>query len=59
MNYFQAMLFLDLLKEGQFVPDGIISEALYMTGDGPLLTELPNPEVIEFMQAMRSAGQLI
>jgi hypothetical protein len=58
MTYAQAMQFLDLLKDGYFVPEGVVAEALFMTGDGPLITDLPNPELIEFIRALRVAGQL-
>jgi hypothetical protein len=58
MTHKQALKLLDLIKQGIDVPDDVISEALFMTGDGPILTELPNPEIEAFVQAMREAGQL-
>jgi hypothetical protein len=60
MTHTQATRLLDLVRSGKGadLPDDVISEALYMTGDGPLLTELPNPQMEAFIQAMREAGQL-
>ena len=60
MTHTQATRLLDLVRSGKGadLPDDVISEALYMTGDGPILTELPNPEMEAFIQAMREAGQL-
>jgi hypothetical protein len=58
MTHIQATRLLDLVRKGIDVPDDVITEALYMTGDGSILTELPNPEMEAFIQAMREAGQL-
>lgn len=60
MTHTQATRLLDLVRAGKGadLPDEVICEALYMTGDGPLLTELPNLQMEAFIQAMREAGQL-
>lgn len=58
MTHKQALRLLDMIKSGIQVPDDVVTEALFMTGDGPLLTELPNPEMEAFIQALREAGQL-
>ena len=58
MTHRQALKLLDMIKQGIDVPDDVVKEALYMTGDGPILTELPNPEMEAFVQALREAGQL-
>jgi hypothetical protein len=47
-----------MVRNGMDVPNDVVTEALYMTGDGPILTELPNPEIEVFIQALREAGQL-
>jgi hypothetical protein len=57
MTHSQANRLLDLARF-EDVPYEVICEALYMTGDGPILTELPNPEMEAFVQALREAGQL-
>jgi hypothetical protein len=57
MTHSQANRLLDLARF-EDVPYDVICEALYMTGDGPILTELPNPEMEAFIVALREAGQL-
>ena len=60
MTHNQALKLLDMIRSGVGfdLPDDVISEALFMSGDGPILTELPNPEMEAFVQALREAGQL-
>jgi hypothetical protein len=56
MNYREANLILDLCKSGQPVPSEVVDEALYMTGDGPIICDVPSPVLEGFVQAMREAG---
>jgi hypothetical protein len=56
MTYAEANRILDLVKKGEPVPDAVVSEALFMTGDGPIITDIPCPQLENFVQAMRDAG---
>ena len=56
MTYLEANRILDLCKRGEPVPEEIVSEALYMTGDGPIICDVPSPVFENFVQAMREAG---
>jgi len=56
MTYAEANRILDLVKKGEPVPDAVVSEALFMTGDGPIITDVPCPILENFVQAMREAG---
>jgi hypothetical protein len=56
MNYMEANRILDLARSGQPVPSEIVDEALYMTGDGPIICDVPSPVLENFVQAMREAG---
>jgi hypothetical protein len=56
MTHREAHRILDLLKRGEPVPDEVISEALYMTGDGPIICDVPCPQLENFVAAMREAG---
>ena len=56
MNYLEANRLLDLVRAGQPVPSEIVDEALYMTGDGPIICDVPSPVLENFVQAMREAG---
>jgi hypothetical protein len=56
MTYLEANRILDLVKKGQPVPDDVVSEALFMTGDGPIICDVPCPTLEGFVQAMREAG---
>jgi hypothetical protein len=56
MTYLEANRILDLVKKGEPIPDDVISEALFMTGDGPIITDVPCPKLEGFVQAMKDAG---
>jgi hypothetical protein len=56
MTYLEANRILDMVKRGEPVPDAAISEALFMTGDGPIICDVPCPILENFVQAMREAG---
>ena len=47
---------MDMVKKGEPVPDGVIDEALFMTGDGPIICDVPCPVLENFLEAMREAG---
>ena len=56
MTYAEANRILDMVRRGEPVPDAVVSEALFMTGDGPIITDVPCPVLENFVQAMREAG---
>jgi hypothetical protein len=56
MTYGEANRILDMVRRGEPVPDDVVSEALFMTGDGPIITDVPCPVLENFVQAMREAG---
>lgn len=58
MTHAEANRLLDMAKDGQPVPEDVLTEALYLTGDGACWRDLPCPEIEEFVDAMRKAGLL-
>ena len=58
MTHQEATQILDKTKEGQRMPEDVIAEALFMTGDAGCWSDLPCPDVESFVQALREAGQL-
>ena len=58
MTYAEAVRLLDRVKDGVQDPDEVVAEALAMTGDQQHATQVPCPEIEEFVQALRQAGAL-
>ena len=58
MTHAEATQLLGMAREGQPIPDEVLNEALFMSGDGACWRDLPCPEIEEFVQAMREAGLL-
>jgi hypothetical protein len=58
MTHQEATRLLDMAKDGQPIPDEVLNEALFLTGDGACWRDLPCHDIEEFVQAMREAGQL-
>jgi len=58
MTHQEATQILDKAKDGHRLPDDVITEALFMTGDAACWRDLPCPDVEAFVQALREAGQL-
>jgi hypothetical protein len=58
MTYAEAVRLLDRVKDGVQYPDEVVAEALAMTGDQQHATQVPCPEIEEFVQALRQAGAL-
>jgi len=56
VTYAEANRILDLVRKGEPMPDDVVGEALFMTGDGPIITDVPCPILENFVQAMRDAG---
>jgi hypothetical protein len=58
MNHAEATRLLDMAKDGQPIPEDVLTEALFLTGDGACWRDIPCPEIESFVQALREAGQL-
>jgi hypothetical protein len=58
MTHHQANQLLDMSKDGQPIPNEVLAEALYMTGDGALWRDIPCPEIEAFLADMKQAGLL-
>jgi hypothetical protein len=58
MTHQEAQQLLDKAREGQHIPEDVITEALFMTGDGACWRDIPDPEIEDFVQAMRESGAL-
>ena len=58
MNHKEATQLLDMAKDGQPIHEDVLTEALYMTGDGACWRDLPCPEIESFVDDMRKAGLL-
>jgi len=56
MTHAEATQLLGMAREGQPIPEEVLNEALFMSGDGACWRDLPCPEIEEFVQAMREAG---
>jgi hypothetical protein len=58
MTLQQANQLLDMSKDGAPIPSDVLTEALYMTGDGALWRDMPCPEIEAFLDDMKQAGLL-
>lgn len=58
MTHQEANKLLDMAKDGQPIPDDVVTEAMFLAGDGACWRDLPCPEIEEFVQAMRESGLL-
>lgn len=58
MTHQEANKLLDMAKDGQPVPEEVLTEALFMAGDGACWRDLPCPEMAAFLEDMRKAGLL-
>lgn len=58
MTYSEAQRLLDMAKEGQPLPDDVLTEALFLTGDAASWRDLPCPVIEQFLDALRKAGLL-
>ena len=58
MTHQEAAKLLDMAKDGQPVPEDVLTEALYMTGDGACWRDMPCNDIEEFLADMRKAGLL-
>lgn len=58
MTHQEAQQLLDKAKEGQPIPEDVLTEALFMTGDGACWRDIPCPEIEDFVKAMRESGAL-
>lgn len=58
MNFSDAVRLLQLVRRGLNVHEAVICEALYLTGDGPCPGPMPDPDIDEFVAALRQEGLL-
>lgn len=58
MTYAEAQSLLAMARECQPIPEPVVLEALFMTGDGPLVRNEPCREIEAFLDALRKAGLL-
>ena len=58
MTHADATQLLGMAREGQPIPEEVLNEALFMSGDGACWRDIPCPEIEEFVQAMRESGLL-
>jgi len=58
MNHQEATKILDMAKDGQPIPEDVLTEALFMTGDAACWRDIPCPDVDAFVKDMREAGYL-
>lgn len=57
MNHAEALQILDMAKDGQPIPEDVLTEALFLTGDADWI-DIPCPDVQAFVEDMRKAGLL-
>jgi len=58
MTHADAVRILDMSKDGVEYPTAVVVEALAMTGDADHATQIPCPEMEEFVAALRQSGAL-
>lgn len=56
MNYEEAKRLLAMVKDGVDVHHEVIAEALFMVGDGDCPADMPEPDMQDFVDALRRAG---
>jgi hypothetical protein len=58
MTHADAVRILDMSKDGVEYPIAVVVEALAMTGDADHASQIPDPEMAEFVAALRQSGAL-
>lgn len=58
MTQAEASRLLGMAREGQPIPEAVLTEALYMVGEADDCPALPHPDLLGFMVAMRESGLL-
>jgi hypothetical protein len=58
MTHADAVRILDMSKDGVEYPIAVVVEALAMTGDADHESQIPCPEMEEFVAALRQSGAL-
>ena len=58
MTHAEAMRILDMSKDGVEYPIGVIVEALAMCGDADHDSQIPDPDMADFIAALRQSGAL-
>lgn len=58
MTLQEANKILDHAKEGQPIPQEVVDEALFMTGDAAGWIDFPCPQIEQFVESLRKGGFL-
>ena len=58
MTLEEAGRLLDMSKDGVAIPDGVLDEALFMCGERESSHDKPDPDIEDFVAAMRQCGLL-
>lgn len=58
MTLEEAKKILDMVKDGQPLPVAVIDEALWMTGDGACMRDMPCNLIEDFLDALREEGRI-
>jgi len=58
MTHQEATKLLDMAKDGQPIPEDVLTEALFMTGDAASWLDITSRDVNAFVQSLREAGLL-
>jgi len=56
MTIEEANKLLNMVKDGLAIPQQIIDEALFMTGERDSSHDNPDPDIEDFVAAMRQSG---
>ena len=58
MTIEEANRLLDMSKDGLSIPTEVLDEALFMTGERNSSHDKPDPDIEDFVEAMRQSGLL-
>jgi len=58
MTIEEANRLLDMSKDGLLIPTEVLDEALFMTGERNSSHDKPDPDIEDFVAAMRQSGLL-
>ena len=58
MTIEEANRLLDMSKDGLSIPTEVLDEALFMTGERNSSHDKPDPDIEDFVAAMRQSGLL-
>jgi hypothetical protein len=58
MTHQEANKLLDMAKDGQPIPEDVMAEALFLTGDAASWQDVPCQDIEAFLADLRKAGLL-